>query len=640
MQTPHFILNKYWQHDSFRPQQEAIIMQVLQGVDTLAILPTGGGKSICYQIPALLMQGTCLVVSPLIALMKDQSYNLQQRGIENLVVHSGMNNDEVRAVYEQMSSGAYKFLFVSPERLKSVLFLDYLSDWKISLITVDEAHCISQWGYDFRPAYLEIASLKKYLPDTPILALTASATPQVQQDIIEKLQFKLVDNDSQVFFTTFARPNISFSVFEVENKIAKTIDILQKLKGSALVYCKSRKRTKEVADALISAGIFADFYHAGLTQDERTHKQDAWINNEISVIVCTNAFGMGIDKADVRCVIHYDIPDTPEAYYQEAGRAGRDGQKAYAVLLFQSFDLKDLENGIELKYPPEETIRNIYESLGYYFEVGLHHGENETFDFEVTQFCKAFNFNVLEVINTIKNLAQQGYWILSEGVYQASRVQLTCSKEEMQHLEKSHGVLDEILKQLLRMYGGIWQQYLNIAEFEIAQQIRVAKDYVIQQLRKLHALGLLHYIEAVEKPQLTYLHNRVPANQLQLNTDLMQTLKLRYTERVHFMIAFATNKTSCRMSKLLDYFAEKIVDDCAICDYCLQQKQGLQQDDFFKKVKNNILHELTLSDAINIDLFCRSYSSLQQKNVLKIIRFLLDENQLILNSEGDLMKKK
>ncbi len=635
-QTPHSILKQYWHYDSFRPQQEAIIDHVVSGKDTLAILPTGGGKSICYQVPALMLKGSCLVISPLIALMKDQAYGLQQRGIKSLVVHSGMNSDEVRRTYLQMSSSDYTFLFVSPERLKSTLFLDFLTDWKIGLLVVDEAHCISQWGYDFRPAYLDIAMLRESLPKVPVIALTASATPLVQKDIIEKLEFR----EEATFFSTFARPNLSFSAFEVDSKIVKTIDILRKLKGSSLVYCRNRRHTKELSDALNAAGLSADYYHAGLEQEERNTKQENWIGNKIDVMVCTNAFGMGIDKADVRCVIHFDIPDTPEAYYQEAGRAGRDGTKAYAVLLYQKHDLADLKDGIILKYPDINTIRNIYEALAYYFQVAIDDGLETMHDFEVADFCKKFKFNIIEVLSTIKLLEQQGYWTLSDSVFLPSRVSVTCSKQDIENLEKLHPELDEIIKHVLRMYSGIWHHYVPVREMQIAQNARVGRDYVQLVLRKLSALGIIDYIEANDKPQLFYLHERLPKNQLNLDMELIQTLKKRYEERVMFMIGFATEKTECRANKLISYFKEESTLPCGECDICLSNRRQIRSRGDFESVRNNIILEIELSGSLNIDLFCKQHSSLMQEQVLKIIRFMLDERQVELNGVGDLIKKK
>jgi ATP-dependent DNA helicase RecQ len=636
LQTPHSILKQYWHYDSFRPQQEAIINHILSGNDTLAVLPTGGGKSICYQVPAMMLKGACLVISPLIALMKDQAYGLQQRGIKSLVVHSGMNSDEVRRAYLQMSTGDYTFLFVSPERLKSTLFLDFLTDWKISLLAVDEAHCISQWGYDFRPAYLDIALLRESLPNVPVIALTASATPLVQKDIIEKLEFV----KGETFFSTFARPNLSFSAFEVDSKIIKTIDILRKLKGSSLVYCRNRRHTKELSDALNAAGLLADYYHAGLEQELRNNKQENWIANKIDVMVCTNAFGMGIDKADVRCVIHFDIPDTPEAYYQEAGRAGRDGTKAYAVLLYQKHNLVDLKDGIQLKYPDISTIRNIYEALAYYFQVAIDDGLETMYDFDVADFCNKFKYNIIEVLSTIKLLEQQGYWILSDSMFLPSRISVTCSKQDIENLEKLHPELDEVIKHVLRLYSGIWYNYMPIREMQIAQSARVSKDYVQLILRKLSALSIIDYIEANDNPQLFYLHERLPKNQLNLDMELIQTLKKRYEERVVFMISFAAEQTDCRATKLISYFKEEISGSCGECDYCLSNRRQIKSQVDFESIRNNIMQEMELSGSINIDLFCKQHSTLMQEQVLKIIRFMLDERQVELNGVGDLIKKK
>jgi ATP-dependent DNA helicase RecQ len=636
LQTPHSILKQYWHYDSFRPQQEAIINHILSGNDTLAVLPTGGGKSICYQVPAMMLKGACLVISPLIALMKDQAYGLQQRGIKSLVVHSGMNSDEVRRAYLQMSTGDYTFLFVSPERLKSTLFLDFLTDWKISLLAVDEAHCISQWGYDFRPAYLDIALLRESLPNVPVIALTASATPLVQKDIIEKLEFV----KGETFFSTFARPNLSFSAFEVDSKIIKTIDILRKLKGSSLVYCRNRRHTKELSDALNAAGLLADYYHAGLEQELRNNKQENWIANKIDIMVCTNAFGMGIDKADVRCVIHFDIPDTPEAYYQEAGRAGRDGTKAYAVLLYQKHNLVDLKDGIQLKYPDISTIRNIYEALAYYFQVAIDDGLETMYDFDVADFCKKFKYNIIEVLSTIKLLEQQGYWILSDSMFLPSRISVTCSKQDIENLEKLHPELDEVIKHVLRLYSGIWYNYMPIREMQIAQSARVSKDYVQLILRKLSALSIIDYIEANDNPQLFYLHERLPKNQLNLDMELIQTLKRRYEERVMFMIRFAEEQTDCRATKLISYFKEEASGSCGECDSCLSNRRQIKSQVDFDSIRNNIMQEMELFGSLNIDLFCKQHSTLMQEQVLKIIRFMLDERQVELNGVGDLIKKK
>lgn len=632
----HELLKKYWHYDCFRPQQEAIIRHILEGKDALGILPTGGGKSICYQLPAMAVEGACLVISPLIALMKDQLAGLLKRDIPALAVFSGMSREEVDITYRKMSTGKFKFLFVSPERLLSTHFLDYLIDWQLNLIAVDEAHCISQWGYDFRPPYLEIAAIRALQPNIPMLALTASATPFVQNDIIEKLALQ----NHQVFFTTFARPNISFSCFEVPDKTIKTIEILQKIKGSSIVYCRSRRHTKELSDALQAQGVSSDYYHAGLDFIQRSKKQDDWMNGKVQTMICTNAFGMGIDKADVRCVIHYDIPETPEAYYQEAGRAGRDEQKAYAVLLYQKNDLIALEQSIHLRYPSNDTIKEVYESLAYYLEIPLDTGLENTYDFDVLNFSKKFKLNLIEVMSSIKILEQQAYWSLSESVFLPSKLSMIGSKEDLALLEQQHPDLDEIIKQVLRLYGGLWHHHVSIRELQIAQHAGASIDYVQMILRKLHGLGIVDYIEAKDQPQLFYLHDRVPKQQLRIDKTLIDILKKRYEERVQFMIRFVQQSKVCRANHLIHYFNEQKTSSCGICDICLQAKRAQQSEGDFKSIQASLLNEIDTLGKVNIDIFCKKHSTLMQTNVMKIIRFLLDEKQLALNDAGDLIKKK
>jgi ATP-dependent DNA helicase RecQ len=635
MQTIHSILKQYWHYDAFRPMQENIINHVLAGNDTLGILPTGGGKSICYQVPAMAMKGTCIVISPLIALMKDQALGLSKRGIPTLVVFSGMSKKEVEINYQKVATGQYKFLFVSPERLRSSLFLDYLSDWDINLIAVDEAHCISQWGYDFRPPYLQIAEFREYLPDIPILALTASATPFVQKDIIEKLHFK----QYQTYFTSFARENISLSAFKVENKIVKAIEILQKIQGTGIVYCRNRKRTKEIAETLAAQGFSADYYHAGLDQEIRNKKQDDWIQNRTNIIVCTNAFGMGIDKPDVRIVIHYDLPDTPEAYYQEAGRAGRDGLKSYAVLLYQPKDLVDLQNGIALRYPSNVIIRKTYNALCQYLQVGIGSGTDEIFDFEITDFCKKFELNLIETMSSIKLLEMLAYWQLSESIFLPSRVSVIANKSLIIELEKNHPKLDEVLKHLLRIYGGILNHFVPISEFQIAQKAQVAKDYIEMILDQLESHHIIEYKKAKDKPQLFFQHDRVSDNELYIDRNMIDILKNRYEDRVQFMISYTETATECRAKKLIGYFGENVSSDCGQCDNCLQLKKNRKPTDY-ETIKNTILHEITLNGSLNIGLFCKKYPTSRQDELLKLIRFMVDEHLLELNMNGDLIDKK
>lgn len=633
MHTPLSILQKYWQYQHFRPLQEEIIQQVLSGQDTLAVLPTGAGKSLCYQVPALLRDGVCIVVSPLIALMKDQVSGLKRRGIVCTAVYTGMRKEEVERVYRQVLSGKFKFLFLSPERLQSTLFLDYFAHWSVSLIAVDEAHCISQWGYDFRPPYLEIALIRESMPQVPVIALTASATPQVQTDIIEKLRFR----EYRVFFSTFARPNISISCLQVDNKLVKLLDIVQKVGGSKIVYCRNRKRTKEIAEWLIKHGLSADHYHAGLKEDQRNARQDAWLAGKTETIVCTNAFGMGIDKTDVRCVIHYDAPDTPEAYYQEIGRAGRDGKKAFAVLLFQYHDSENLLAGIDLKYPSKEKIKAVYQSLAYYFGIGIGSGSDEVFDFELSDFCKKFDHNIIEALSCVKMLEQQGFLHLSEGVFLPSTVNVVATKQALEQWKNEMPELGEVLTLLLRMYGGIWNDFIPVDEFLMAQKAGASDDYIHHQLRLLHQHGLIDYRERKSKPQITYLHNRVDLRFLQIDMQLLQVLKTRYTQRVNFMIGFINEQQTCRANKLIAYFGEMSTQPCRICDNCLAYKKTLQSDAFVS-IKSNILHHISLHNHLSLESFCKQLNTTETEKIVKVIRFLLDEQILKINESGDFIR--
>jgi len=634
MQTPQEILQHYWGYSSFRPGQEDVIEHVLQGRDTLAILPTGGGKSLCYQVPALLNEGLCLVISPLIALMKDQEERLINLGIEACAVNNSMTRSEVEDAYRKVSTGTCKFLFVSPERLRSALFLDYLSDWHINLVAVDEAHCISQWGYDFRPPYLQIADLRHYLPDVPFLALTASATPLVQKDIAEKLKF----HDPQVVFTSFARPNLSLSAFEVEDKIVKLRDILQKVPGSGIVYCRSRKRTRELAETLTAQGIRADFYHAGLRADIRSQKQTDWSTGRMDVMVCTNAFGMGIDKSNVRVVVHYDLPDTPEAYYQEAGRAGRDGKKAYAVLLYRQKDLHDLEEGIQLRYPSEDVMKSVYTDLCDYLSIPLGGGNGEVFDLELEDFYRKFKQNPMEVQSTLKLLEMQEFWKLSDSMFLPSRVHVMANRSLLDDLEQHHPALDEVLKQLLRMYGGLLNHYIPIQEWAVAQKIGIAKDYVTDMLEQLHHHGIIDYIPATDKPQLFFLHQRVAARDLQIDLQTILRQKKQYTERVRFMISSTADRSQCRARKLVQYFGEELGTDCGCCDNCIGKAKKKHTADF-ESLKNTILHEIALKGTLNIDSFCRQHNSTVREELMRTLRYLLDDGVLCLDSNGDARTK-
>ena len=490
MSTPLQILKKYWGHEQFRPLQADIIDAVVAQKDVLALLPTGGGKSICFQVPALMQDGMCLVISPLIALMQDQVSHLQAKGIEAAVIHSGMPFGAVKETLQACTSGAYKFLYLSPERIESQLFKEYLPALDISLIAVDEAHCIAQWGYDFRPPYLRIAALRTELPAVPVIALTASATKVVETDIIEKLTFK----HYTIFRQPYKRPALSYSYFEVESKINKTIDIINNVKGGGIVYCNTRKQTKDIAELLQLQKVSADYYHAGLNAEERQVKQKKWMVGETRIMVCTSAFGMGIDKDDVRTVIHYDMPDCLENYYQEAGRAGRDGKKAYAVLLATSADISKAQKLYETRFPAIDVIKNIYQSIANYLQLPVGVGEGGYYDFNVLEFCNNFNLDLTLVTQTLKVLEQEGHIQFSENIFLPTQVCFTCSKESLENFEQAYPVFEPLIKALLRSYQGIFDNRISVFEKRMAGICKLDIPTVQKQLQQLAVMGIIEYL--------------------------------------------------------------------------------------------------------------------------------------------------
>jgi ATP-dependent DNA helicase RecQ len=527
--TIHAVLKQYWGYDSFRPLQEEIIISVLERNDTLALMPTGGGKSLCYQVPALVKKGLCLVISPLIALMKDQVENLRKKNITAYAIYSGMSRKEVINTLKIAANSNCKFLYVSPERLETSLFKEYLPAFDINLIAVDEAHCISQWGYDFRPPYLRIAALREEVSGVPILALTASATKEVQDDICDKLKppqtppkkrlmkiSKISDfvPDWNIFKQSYERPNLSYSVFKIDSRLNKIIEILKNVPGSGIVYCKSRKRTKEISDLVNMHGISADYYHAGLNQEERNRKQEDWIRDKTRIIVCTNAFGMGIDKPDVRTVIHADIPDCLENYYQEAGRAGRDGKRSYAVLLYNEKDIADLEKSVPLRYPSMEEIRQVYQSVSNYLQIPSGSGEGQFFDFDISDFIKKFKLNSHLAFYSLKALEQDEWLSFNEQVFLPSTIQFTANKEYLYQFEKDHSQLEPLIKTLLRSYEGIFEYPAAISETLLAYLLKKEKDDIKKELMQLDNYSIVKYIPQKDKPQLFFSRNRVKAEAL------------------------------------------------------------------------------------------------------------------------------
>ncbi|MFI5188529.1 MAG: RecQ family ATP-dependent DNA helicase, partial [Chitinophagales bacterium] len=523
----HEILKQYWGYDSFRPLQEEIINSVLNEKDTLALMPTGGGKSLCYQIPGLAKPGLCLVISPLIALMKDQVENLRKKNITAYAIYSGMSRKDVINTLKIAAHSNCKFLYVSPERLETSLFREYLPALDINLIAVDEAHCISQWGYDFRPSYLRIEALREEVPTIPILALSASATVEVQDDIGDKLRFRSKNS----FRQSFERPNLSYSVFKVDSRINKIIEILRNVPGSCIVYCKSRKRTKEIAELIGMHGMSADFYHAGLTQEERNKKQEAWIKDQTRIIVCTNAFGMGIDKPDVRVVIHADAPDCLENYYQEAGRAGRDGKRSYAVLLYGEKDIKELEDSIRLRYPSIEEIRQVYQSVSNYLQIPSGSGQGQYYDFDITDFIKKFKLNSHTVLYSLKALEQDEWLSFNEQVFLPSTVQFITNKEQLYQFEKDHPLLEPLIKTLLRAYEGIFGYPVSISENVLAYLLKKDRDEVKKELAQLHRYRLIEYIPQKDTPQVFFLRNRIKAENISINIEDFNKRKERFISR-------------------------------------------------------------------------------------------------------------
>jgi len=634
MQKVHDILHQYWGYSSFRPMQEEIITSVLEGRDTLALLPTGGGKSICYQVPALAKEGLCIVVSPLIALMKDQVEALHRKDIRAAAIYTGMPFPQVKDILQMAVNDKLKFLYVSPERLETNLFLEYLPGMNIQLIAVDEAHCISQWGYDFRPSYLKIAAFRKELPGVPVLAVTASATPLVQDDICKQLQFR----KHHIYKGSFLRPNVSFSVFEVESRINKVVQVLQNVQGCAIVYCKSRKRTQEVAQLLQLQQITADYYHAGLSNDERSKRQEAWLRNETRVMVCTNAFGMGIDKPDVRVVIHHDMPDCLENYYQEAGRAGRDGQKAYAVLLYDAKDITELNGLSAIRFPSVEDVKQIYRCLVNYLQLPSGSGEGQWMEFDLKDFIKTFQLNSHTAIYALKTLEQEGWLSYAEQIFLPSRVVFTSSKRTLEEFEAQHPQLEPVIKGLLRTYGGIFDMECIISEKQLVPFIKADLDFIKQSLIQLHQYGIIQYSPQKEKPQLQFLQSRVPVEQLFINPATIANRKQQFEARVQQMIRYTSDNNQCRSKTIGLYFGDEQSSDCGVCDVCLWKKGNELSPAEFTQLQQQILHAAT-EKGIVVKEFISRLGSKQKERVWKVIDHLVAEEKLVLSEDGLLKKK-
>lgn len=631
--TPHEVLKKYWNYDTFRPLQEDIVNSVLDGNDTLALLPTGGGKSICFQVPALCMEGVCLVISPLIALMKDQVYNLQKKGIAAEAIFSGMRHSDIDRILDNAVYGGLKFLYLSPERLKTDLALARIKQMKVNLLAIDEAHCISQWGYDFRPSYLQISELREHLPKTPVLALTATATPDVVKDIQEKLLFK----KENIFQKSFLRSNLAYVVMEPEDKITKALDIVKKVPGSGVIYVRNRKKTKEIAFVLRQNGIIADFYHAGLSVEERSQKQDAWIKDQTRIMVSTNAFGMGIDKPNVRLVVHIDVPDNLEAYFQEAGRGGRDEKKAYSVLLTDKNDAYMLRKSFENAFPKMQTIRQVYRALGSYFQLGIGATGGESYDFDILEFCHNFRFeNHLEVLSAIKVLEQAEWLVMSESIYIPSSLMIIVSNQEMYAYQLKNKKADLLLKTISRAYEGIFTNLVFINEFSIANALKMSREDLIKMFNVLQKEGIINYQEKKDKPQIIFLKERLNADDITIDMKLYNFRKERYLFRIEKTIRYMTAK-NCRSQMLLEYFGEKNVKECGTCDFCLQQDKDKISTEDFERYKAKIF-SLLQKETLTVNQVIDSFSEKIRPQIVKVVTYLTEE--LIVLRDGEKLKLK
>ncbi|MDQ3190569.1 MAG: RecQ family ATP-dependent DNA helicase [Bacteroidota bacterium] len=624
------ILKKYWGYDKFRPLQEEIIISVMQCNDTLALLPTGGGKSICFQVPALAMEGVCIVISPLIALMKDQVENLQKRGIKAVAVTSAMKKKEIDLTFDNCIYGNIKFLYLSPERLDNEVFVARLKQMKVSLVAVDESHCISQWGYDFRPAYLKIASIREILPDKPIVALTATATPKVVKDIQEKLNFK----KPQVFQKSFERSNIAYVVQKEEDKLKRLLKIISAIPGTGIIYVRNRKKTKEIVSFLLKNNIHADFYHAGLDAKTRDTKQENWIRNKCKIIVATNAFGMGIDKPDVRFVVHLDLPDTLEAYFQEAGRGGRDEKKAYAALLFNKADISDLNRNLESAFPPIEDIKAVYHALGNYFQVATGGGQWSSFDFEIGDFSSKYKFNPLMVYNAIKILEKEGYLSVTEVFYQPSRIHFTVNKDELYKFQVSNVNYDDFIKLLLRSYSGTFENYIIINESDLSKRANLPRAKIISILQMLDKYKLLSYQPQTELPQLMFTADRLDSKSFYLSKENYFERKKSALEKMNSVIHYVQSSHKCRSQLLLAYFGENNFNSCGLCDICLEAKRAEISTSEFEKISNSI-ESLLKKTPLPITSLVDSFKDTNEEKIIKAIQWLIDNNKV--NSENNLL---
>ncbi len=621
------ILIKYWGYSKFRPLQEDIIRSVMEGKDTLALLPTGGGKSITFQVPAMSKDGICIVITPLIALMKDQVENLHKRNIKAISIYSGMTKNEIDIALGNCIYGSVKFLYISPERISTEIFKTRVKHMNVNLIAIDEAHCISEWGYDFRPSYLKISELREMVPDIPFLALTATAIPKVVDDIQEKLNFQ----EKNVFQKSFERKNIVYLVREIEDKNKYLIETINKVNGSGIIYVRNRKSTRETAEFLLKNNISADYYHAGLNHESRSTKQNEWKVGKIRVMVSTNAFGMGIDKSDVRFVIHLDLPDNIEAYFQEAGRGGRDEKKAVAVLLYNNSDKLKAEQRIERSFPEIKDIKAIYQALGNYFQIPFGGGKNISYDFIISDFAKNFNFNVMTIHSSLRFLQREGYIELTDELNSMSKLHFVTGRDDLYKFQIANAKFDGFIKLVLRSYTGLFSDYVNIDERSLAKKANVNIEVVYKYLNHLKSIGILNYIPQKKNPFIVYTEERLDDKSLHISKENYEFRKTKYIERINAMLHYASSDNKCRSQILLSYFGEKNPDRCGQCDVCTRRNELDLSKYEFDLILDKIKKQLQFNLISMEDLV--SNADKNKEKALKVIQWLLDNNKIIKDTQ-------
>ena len=622
------ILIKYWGYSSFRPMQEDIINSVLANQDTLGLLPTGGGKSICFQVPALKMPGICIVVTPLIALMKDQVENLKKKGVDAVAIYSGMTPREIDICMDNCVYGEKKFLYLSPERLGTDMFRERVQKMQVNMLAIDEAHCISQWGYDFRPSYTQIAEIRQLIPDVPVIALTATATPSVVEDIMQQLHFR-----SRNFFQkSFARDNLTYTVNKIEDKHKRLIRILQRNQGTGIIYVRNRKKTHQIARLLIENQISAHYYHAGLEHADRERKQADWMHGRVRYMVCTNAFGMGIDKPDVRLVVHMDIPESPEAYFQEAGRAGRDGKASVAVLIYNNADLINLTNFFEAKYPKPEFIKQVYKLLGNYYQLAYGSGEDESFEFDLSTFAKMYDLAPLLTYNALKFLEKEGYIMLSDAAARSSKMHIKVGKEELYRIQVKNPSIGDFLDLIIRSYSGLFTEFVNISEQQLAMRMNIKRSLVDNLIQRLTKANIIDYHASSTKPQLTFSRERLVEDEVRITKEHYYQRKAYDKERMEAMVHYVKSTNKCRSVILLEYFGESGSKRCGKCDACLKRNMVDLSEFEFDEILN-IVKPMLQARSHTFDTLIDGIPEVNEERLIKVVQWLIENDKIKVSGQ-------